>query len=373
MCQRLKRLASNKSKERGPPCGFPPPNSQRVPARMAALGFVSNESKLQAENDGLRLQLDNVINAARSVQDVLRRLWSQHESEQHQIQQLKAELSARPFPEAWAATESGARSASLPVSWSRSASEPAVRTSQKPECVSRVTGQAAAAIKKRTEKKPATTKAEGAPSWEAQLWLADGSSAKLAELLLAPLRKRFKSENENEYENENIDLELIRALAGERDSKEAVHALLEHENALPEIAGFISGRMKELVDAAAVEGGALNHKFVDEYGATEMAFGQQSEFFKGLDGLIGPPNPDLVKGMHGEHCERTDSHKAFLTSNYNIETTSRASIVKIPLLTAGRAAIHRSRFPTAYSGLQWSQEECPRRLDSEQRSRQTAL
>ena len=108
--------------------------------------------------------------------------------------------------------------------------------------------------------------------------------------------------------------------------------------------------------------------------ASEMVFGPQSEFFKGLDGLIGPPNPDLVKGMHGEHCERTDSHKAFTTSDLNIETTSRASIVKIPVLTAaGRAAIHRSRCPTAYSGLQWSQEECPRRLDSEQRSRQTAL
>ena len=56
---------------------------------MAAHAFVSNESKLQAENDGLRRQLTNVISAARNVQDVLRRLWSQHEHEQHQIQQLE--------------------------------------------------------------------------------------------------------------------------------------------------------------------------------------------------------------------------------------------------------------------------------------------
>ena len=125
--------------------------------------------------------------------------------------------------------------------------------------------------------------------------------------------------------------------------------------------------------AISLKGEILSSSFVDNFDASEMVFGPQSELSKELDGLIGPPNPDLVKGMHGEHCERTDSHKAFTTSNYNIETTSRASIVKIPVLTAGRAAIHRSRCPTAYSGLQWSQEEFPRRLDSEQRSRQTAL
>ena len=351
---------------------------------MAPHGFVSNESKLQAENDGLRVQLNSVINAARSVQDVLRRLWSQHESEQLQIQQLTAELSARPSRLAWADEEGvpgGTRLASVPVpkAATRSASAPAAgNASQEPECVSRITDRA----KKRAAEsmKPATTKAEGAPSWEAQSWLAApveaseersemrcGSSTKLAELLLGPLRKSMPK-HENENESEKHDLELIRALAEEeRDSKGAVLALLEHSGALPEIAGFISDRMKELVRAAAVDGDALNLKFVDDYGATAMVFGQQSEFFKGLDGLIGPPNPDLVKGMHGEHCERTDSKVPFTTSNYSIETTSRASMVKIPLLAAGRAATHRSRSPPAYSGLQWSHKESPRRLGAEQR------
>ena len=89
--------------------------------------------------------------------------------------------------------------------------------------------------------------------------------------------------------------------------------LLEHSNALPEIAKFISEKMKELKEAAAPTGAQLNKKFVDDYTATEMAFGQQDEFFKGLEGLIGPPNPDLVKGIRGEHCERTDSRWPFRT------------------------------------------------------------
>ena len=294
---------------------------------MAAHGFVSNESKLQAENDGLRKQLTNVIGAAQNVQGVLRRLWAQHESEQLQIQQLEARLSARPHREAWADEESvlgGVRPASVPVTATRSASVPAVRSAS-PECVGRVTSRAEVAI----SKKPVTVKTTGAPTaptWEAQAWLADGSSTKLAELLLAPFQS-FKSKPE--YENANIDLELIRALAKEQDSKAAVLALLEHSNALPQIASFISEKMVQLVGAAAVSGHTLNAKFVEDYDASEMAFGQQNEFFKGLEGLIGPPNPDLVKAMRGEHCERTDSREPFTTSNYNIETSSCASMAKV--------------------------------------------
>ena len=113
--------------------------------------------------------------------------------------------------------------------------------------------------------------------------------------------------------------------------------------------------------ANSIKASILSKKFVDETRATEMAFGQQDEFFKGLEGLIGPPNPDLVKGIRGEHCERTDSDRPFTASNYGTETTSRASMVRVPFLTAGRAAAHRSRSPPAYSGLQRAPEESPRR------------
>ena len=116
-----------------------------------------------------------------------------------------------------------------------------------------------------------------------------------------------------------------------------------------------------MLKANTIKATILNEQFVDDYTATEMAFGQQDEFFKGLEGLIGPPNPDLVKGLRGEHCERNDSHWPFTTTNYHIETTSCASMVRVPFLIAGRAAAHRSRSPPAYSGLQRAPEESPRR------------
>ena len=331
---------------------------------MAAHGFVSNES-LQAENDGLRRQLTNVISAARNVQDVLRRLWSQHEHEQLQIQQLEKELSrekelrAKGTREAWAdeSVPDGVRPASAPEREAATQAPEVGNAPQEPACVQSIRKRAEDAIRSRAEaanrKKTGATKRYDAPTWKAQSWLADGSSAKLAELLLAPLRTP-KQETEN-------DLELITALANHEDSDRAVSELLEHSDALPEIARFISDKMKELVEAAAPSGAELNKKFVDDYTATEMAFGQQDEFFKGLEGLIGPPNPDLVKGIRGEHCERTDSRWPFTTTNYGIETTSRASMVRVPFLTAGRAAAHRSRSPPAYSGLQRAPEESPRR------------
>ena len=84
-----------------------------------------------------------------------------------------------------------------------------------------------------------------------------------------------------------------------------------------------------MLKANSLKGEILNAYFIETYEANEMAFGVQSEFFKGLDGLIGPPNPDLHKGMRWEHCERPDSNVPFTTSNYGIETASRASMVKL--------------------------------------------
>ena len=85
-----------------------------------------------------------------------------------------------------------------------------------------------------------------------------------------------------------------------------------------------------MLKAINLKGEILSESFTGTFDASEMAFGPQSEFSKGLEGLIGPPNSDLVKGMRGEHCERTDSTKPFTTSNYNIETTSCASMAKVP-------------------------------------------
>ena len=101
--------------------------------------------------------------------------------------------------------------------------------------------------------------------------------------------------------------------------------------------------------AAAASGAALNNKFVEDYHGREMCFGYTKDFFKGLDGMIGPPNPNLLEGMRWEHWERKDSHKSFTATNTNIETTSASeySFVFEPdqLLRVTHLAKPRSRHP----------------------------
>ena len=54
-----------------------------------------------------------------------------------------------------------------------------------------------------------------------------------------------------------------------------------------------------------------------------LDFGNTSHFFRGLDGFIGPPNPNLRETMQMEHCESYDSQNFFTTPNYGTETTPR--------------------------------------------------
>ena len=107
--------------------------------------------------------------------------------------------------------------------------------------------------------------------------------------------------------------------------------------------------MEKLLAAAAASGAALNNKFVEDFEGREMCFGYTKDFFKGLDGTIGPPNPNLLEGMRWEHWERKDSHEPFTATNTHIETTSASeySFVFEPdqLLRVPHLAKPRSRRP----------------------------
>jgi len=48
--------------------------------------------------------------------------------------------------------------------------------------------------------------------------------------------------------------------------------------------------------------------------------GPIEEFYKGVTGVVGAPDPDLEKGVMQEHCQKLDSTEDFTTSNYGITT-----------------------------------------------------
>ena len=65
----------------------------------------------------------------------------------------------------------------------------------------------------------------------------------------------------------------------------------------------------------------VSAKFTDKAEFT-LSFGKLDAFSRGLEGRIGPPNPNLRDAMAHEHCYALDSHLPFLSGNYGINTTS---------------------------------------------------
>ena len=45
----------------------------------------------------------------------------------------------------------------------------------------------------------------------------------------------------------------------------------------------------------------------------KMSFASDAYFYKGLEGLIGPPHPLLGEAIKREHCEAQDSREPFKT------------------------------------------------------------
>ena len=66
-----------------------------------------------------------------------------------------------------------------------------------------------------------------------------------------------------------------------------------------------------------------NSKFSGDGGGGQitMVYGKLDEFHKGLESMIGLPNPRVFEGMEADHCGRADSYDNFTAWNYGITTT----------------------------------------------------
>ena len=96
-------------------------------------------------------------------------------------------------------------------------------------------------------------------------------------------------------------------------------------------------------------------------GLVELSFGGLDRFFRGLEGLIGPPSPRVHEEMADEHCDRGDSDQEFTTGNYGITTTSRLEWSFVTDLDGvPDASLARERWP----------DESPDKLPDRKRCRQ---
>jgi hypothetical protein len=229
---------------------------------MAAHGFVSNESVLQAENEGLRLQQANLTTAARNIQDILRRLWSQHEGAQMQIQQLKAELLQARSQREGAWSTSGGEEGRLPVE---------------------------------------EDEAGASGEWNLLAWTR---GAGFHRVVTAALHKRMADQGLGN--DSDSALEFIRGLKGQGE----IDSLLRTE----EVMGGLSDRLWSATVTLQRAGAATSEEIQGKFaGSIELSYSGLDTFFGGLESVVGSPDPNLRQTMEDEHTKRADADQEFTT------------------------------------------------------------
>ena len=166
--------------------------------------------------------------------------------------------------------------------------------------------------------------------WTAAGWL-DGIPS-LNELLASAMTGPLGEEPEP-----GVQLKFIRAVGKEVEAWEGsgdgadadelgasvMLTLLRRGSLLERLAAELWRATRDLYHARAATARELQAKFLEESDVFTLSYGGLDTFFGGLEGLLGPPSPQLTTAMLREHCHSEDSAVEFTTSNYGITTTSQ--------------------------------------------------
>ena len=152
--------------------------------------------------------------------------------------------------------------------------------------------------------------------WKTKQWL---TSLDLLEILSTNLLEPLNQQLNDSDEDMQIDeLEYMKAI-GEFSSHEPLVKLLAEQEVLDSLAKQIHGAARELSKGSAPSSGAS--KFFDD--GRKLTYGKLDVFYLGLDGFIGPPNPNLRQAMQQEHTEKRDSNEDLVPPNYGTLTTTK--------------------------------------------------
>ena len=97
-----------------------------------------------------------------------------------------------------------------------------------------------------------------------------------------------------------------------------MQVLLEGGGCIPKLAEKLMDGINKLVRRTS-NPDISNPKFRQ---GTELAYGQLSSFFDGLEGIVGPPSVSLQEAIEREHCTSSDSTELFEAQNYGTKTCS---------------------------------------------------
>ena len=143
--------------------------------------------------------------------------------------------------------------------------------------------------------------------WSVAKWLEKHVVAPVADALLRPLGESAPA---------NVALAFVRKIG--RDQA-AVRSLFDG-SLLDDLADVVCAAVASELTGVETSAEALSKKFSET--TFTLCFGGLDTYSAGLEGRIGPPNPNLRATMAREHCESFDSNLFFLTSNYGLKTTA---------------------------------------------------
>ena len=178
--------------------------------------------------------------------------------------------------------------------------------------------------------------------WTAAAWLASLRTTHIiASGLLKPLGVAASDGGDP-----RLELAFIRSL-GQCASREAMKELLAVPTLLDELADEIWRAADELAKSVGGSGAELHEKFQQEADVFTMEFGGLSNFFGGLEQMVGPPSPHLRMAMKQEHCNSADSNDSFESTNYGTTTTPAVEFAFV---------VHPELGPASAGVTSWPQE-----------------
>ena len=205
-------------------------------------------------------------------------LWSQHESEQHQVQQLKAELSVVQMRTQCSTHPNDESRSFVPDS----AALPPLRSPAKLTL-------------------PVEDEADASGKWNVLAWTR---GAGFHRVVAAALQKGMTDQG---FGNDSdAALKFIRGLKAQGE----IDSLLRTEEVMGALSDLLWSATGTLQRAGAATSEEIQGKFA---GSIELSYSGLDTFFGGLESVVGSPDPNLRKTMEDEHTKRADAGQEFTT------------------------------------------------------------
>ena len=181
-------------------------------------------------------------------------------------------------------------------------------------------------------------------SWRTATWLRSlGIEEICANALLAP----HYAGRHTADDLADDELAYVRSLHSEAE----VRTLLSSgSGVLDRLSRAVWAGVESLRSTGAQTGAELHAKFVQDGVGFTLSYGGLDTFWRGLEALVGAPNPKLAESIEREHTACADSQLPFQSANYLTKTTSHTEYLFVFEPDAGLKTLGIDEWPSEAAG-----------------------